>query len=326
VIILMFIGSIGEPSTQMTLNTFHLSGVLSEYYNLQHVLIHSSSGFGAANVTLGVPRLREIIMTASVKPKTPTMKLPITSSAAGSSQRLSSFQKRTSRTTLSQALDKISVQESISSIREGDDIMRQRVYELCFKLYSIEDIRKEFEIELDDIWNSFAKSFTPLFESEVAKEIKRGMKEAGRQAINLGKGKRKQKEGQEENENDENDAGTSRKGKKRRSDDEGSDDEDDMEDAKKEKRMKEQKGGYIDDEAEEAESDEEKSNDSDEDEDEDSEEDKDSGIETEQVKEDKRKEVLLEDWVISTSRFGFIKNVTFDRAGGKECRLEFSVS
>lgn len=39
--------SVGEPSTQMTLNTFHLAG------------------HGGANVTLGIPRLREIIMTAS---------------------------------------------------------------------------------------------------------------------------------------------------------------------------------------------------------------------------------------------------------------------
>ncbi|KAI8836148.1 hypothetical protein BC829DRAFT_426249 [Chytridium lagenaria] len=45
--------SIGEPSTQMTLNTFHFAG------------------FGAKNVTLGIPRLREIIMTASTKIKTP---------------------------------------------------------------------------------------------------------------------------------------------------------------------------------------------------------------------------------------------------------------
>ena len=39
--------SIGEPSTQMTLNTFHLAG------------------HAAKNVTLGIPRLREIVMTAS---------------------------------------------------------------------------------------------------------------------------------------------------------------------------------------------------------------------------------------------------------------------
>lgn len=49
--------SIGEPSTQMTLNTFHLAG------------------HGEKNVTLGIPRLREILMTATKKQKTPTMSL-----------------------------------------------------------------------------------------------------------------------------------------------------------------------------------------------------------------------------------------------------------
>ena len=46
--------SVGEPSTQMTLNTFHLAG------------------HGGANVTLGIPRLREIIMTASHRVQSPT--------------------------------------------------------------------------------------------------------------------------------------------------------------------------------------------------------------------------------------------------------------
>lgn len=53
--------SVGEPSTQMTLNTFHLAG------------------HGGANVTLGIPRLREIIMTASKALKTPTMTTPLCS-------------------------------------------------------------------------------------------------------------------------------------------------------------------------------------------------------------------------------------------------------
>ncbi|KAI0564777.1 DNA-directed RNA polymerase [Gracilaria domingensis] len=50
---------IGEPSTQMTLNTFHHAG--------------SSS----AHVTLGIPRLRELLMTASRYPNTPSMTLPV---------------------------------------------------------------------------------------------------------------------------------------------------------------------------------------------------------------------------------------------------------
>ncbi|XP_059318209.1 DNA-directed RNA polymerase I subunit 1-like [Lycium ferocissimum] len=50
--------SVGEPSTQMTLNTFHLAGR------------------GEMNVTLGIPRLQEILMTASDVIKTPIMTCP----------------------------------------------------------------------------------------------------------------------------------------------------------------------------------------------------------------------------------------------------------
>ncbi|KAI3388319.1 hypothetical protein SNEBB_004677 [Seison nebaliae] len=51
--------SIGEPSTQMTLNTFHFAGR------------------GEMNVTLGIPRLREILMVASANLKTPNMSVPV---------------------------------------------------------------------------------------------------------------------------------------------------------------------------------------------------------------------------------------------------------
>jgi DNA-directed RNA polymerase I subunit RPA1 len=47
--------SVGEPSTQMTLNTFHLAG------------------HGAENMTLGIPRLKEILMTTPTDIKTPNM-------------------------------------------------------------------------------------------------------------------------------------------------------------------------------------------------------------------------------------------------------------
>ncbi|KAI3867080.1 hypothetical protein MKW92_022394 [Papaver armeniacum] len=51
--------SIGEPSTQMTLNTFH------------------HAGRGDMNVTLGVPRLQEILMRASAKILSPAMICPL---------------------------------------------------------------------------------------------------------------------------------------------------------------------------------------------------------------------------------------------------------
>lgn len=48
--------SVGEPATQMTLNTFHSAGISSK------------------NVTLGVPRLKEVINIAKAI-KTPTLKV-----------------------------------------------------------------------------------------------------------------------------------------------------------------------------------------------------------------------------------------------------------
>lgn len=55
--------SLGEPATQMTLNTFHYAGV------------------SAKNVTLGVPRLKEII-NVSKKPKTPSLTVFLTGQPA----------------------------------------------------------------------------------------------------------------------------------------------------------------------------------------------------------------------------------------------------
>ena len=55
--------SLGEPATQMTLNTFHFAGV------------------SAKNVTLGVPRLKEII-NVSRNPKTPSMTIKLIGKAA----------------------------------------------------------------------------------------------------------------------------------------------------------------------------------------------------------------------------------------------------
>ena len=55
--------SVGEPSTQMTLNTFHLAG------------------HGAGNVTLGIPRLKEVLMTTPTNIKTPYMTVQFTKEA-----------------------------------------------------------------------------------------------------------------------------------------------------------------------------------------------------------------------------------------------------
>eukprot|EP00743_Colponemidia_sp_Colp-15_P005255 GILK01005654.1.p1 GENE.GILK01005654.1~~GILK01005654.1.p1 ORF type:complete len:1742 (+),score=310.58 GILK01005654.1:266-5491(+) len=73
--------SIGEPATQMTLNTFHYAGVSSK------------------NVTLGVPRLKEIINIAK-KVKTPSLTVFLTPEAAKDSEAAKNVQCLLEHTTL----------------------------------------------------------------------------------------------------------------------------------------------------------------------------------------------------------------------------------
>ena len=60
--------SLGEPATQMTLNTFHYAGV------------------SAKNVTLGVPRLKELI-NVSKRPKTPSLTIYLVGAPTRDAQR-----------------------------------------------------------------------------------------------------------------------------------------------------------------------------------------------------------------------------------------------
>ena len=73
--------SLGEPATQMTLNTFHYAGV------------------SAKNVTLGVPRLKEII-NISKQPKTPSLTIFLQGAAARDAEKAKDVLCRLEHTTL----------------------------------------------------------------------------------------------------------------------------------------------------------------------------------------------------------------------------------
>eukprot|EP00449_Zooxanthella_nutricula_P049003 CAMPEP_0198601680 /NCGR_PEP_ID=MMETSP1462-20131121/149819_1 /TAXON_ID=1333877 /ORGANISM="Brandtodinium nutriculum, Strain RCC3387" /LENGTH=1832 /DNA_ID=CAMNT_0044333415 /DNA_START=69 /DNA_END=5564 /DNA_ORIENTATION=+ len=73
--------SVGEPATQMTLNTFHFAGV------------------GAKNVTLGVPRLKELINVAKVV-KTPSLAVFLNGDLGKNQERAKDVQSNLEHTTL----------------------------------------------------------------------------------------------------------------------------------------------------------------------------------------------------------------------------------
>ncbi len=78
--------SIGEPGTQMTMRTFHFAGVAE------------------INVTLGLPRLIEIV-DARRTPSTPTMALPLAPGVAGDRTEATRIANRIETTTLGQIAD-----------------------------------------------------------------------------------------------------------------------------------------------------------------------------------------------------------------------------
>lgn len=144
--------SIGEPSTQMTLNTFHLAGA-------------------GANVTLGIPRLREIIMTASRELKTPTMSVPLHKQVS---------EKEATR--LTRTFTKLSLNELIAAERgittretlmRGDDGTWQRAYFVTLKLHPAERIKTAFGITLEDIAKVVAKNFIPVLSYQMKLELRR---------------------------------------------------------------------------------------------------------------------------------------------------------
>jgi len=144
--------SIGEPSTQMTLNTFHLAG-------------------SGANVTLGIPRLREIIMTASRQLKTPTMSVPLHEEVT-----------ENKATKLTRTFTKLSLNELIAAqrgvtIREtlmrGDDGAWQRAYFVTLKLHPSERIKTAFGLTLQDVAKVVAESFVSGLSYQMKLELRR---------------------------------------------------------------------------------------------------------------------------------------------------------
>ncbi|KAG9143347.1 hypothetical protein Leryth_022599 [Lithospermum erythrorhizon] len=106
--------SIGEPATQMTLNTFHYAGV------------------SAKNVTLGVPRLREIINVAK-KIKTPSLSVYLNPEVGKTKERAKNVQCALEYTTLrsvTQATEVWYDPDPMSTIIEEDVEFVNSYYEM----------------------------------------------------------------------------------------------------------------------------------------------------------------------------------------------------
>lgn len=140
--------SIGEPSTQMTLNTFHLAG-------------HS-----AKNVTLGIPRLREIVMTASANIMTPTMTLILNEEL--SKEHSERFAKAISKLSIAEIIDKVHIRERISS-----GSTKAKVYDIDIDFFPAEEYCAEYAIQIKDVQNTLQNKFIPRLMKLTRTELKK---------------------------------------------------------------------------------------------------------------------------------------------------------
>lgn len=148
--------SLGEPSTQMTLNTFHFAG------------------FGAKNVTLGIPRLREIIMTASPNLKTPSMTLALTGEYATNQELATQLTHRISRLTMKNVLQDVTVTERLVSGLGGlgANARRQRVYSLVLEFIPTDELASHYSCSLDQVRQTVQTGFISKMMSAIDKLLK----------------------------------------------------------------------------------------------------------------------------------------------------------
>lgn len=133
--------SVGEPSTQMTLNTFHFAGR------------------GEMNVTLGIPRLQEILHRASRKISTPVMTCP-----------LREGRTRDDAECLAAKLKRITVADIVESVEVSVvpfSVHKQQVctiYKLKMKLYPPKLYPRYSDITLQDCETTLKVSFVRRME------------------------------------------------------------------------------------------------------------------------------------------------------------------
>lgn len=142
--------SVGEPSTQMTLNTFHLAG-------------HS-----AKNVTLGIPRLREILMTASASISTPSMTLILNEELSRADGE--TFAKAISVLPLSHVVDRISVREQVGI---GKVYPLAKIYQVRLRFFPSVEYTKMYAVKIADVLDTIERKFIPALRRLIAKEIKK---------------------------------------------------------------------------------------------------------------------------------------------------------
>ena len=209
--------SVGEPSTQMTLNTFHFAGR------------------GEANVTLGIPRLRELLMAAAKKLATPVMTLPLLPRAR-TTEAAQNLARRLRRIRMAELVKTLVVSENACGRSHGGTGALARVYTVKVQFRGSNDEEGGDDVMDDDeeeeeedaagedtgkvsfsrMARAFERDFAKKMYGEIRQELRRrgasrGKIHAGREEGTRGGGSSGRGEDEEADEEAEGGAGTKKK-------------------------------------------------------------------------------------------------------------------
>ncbi|KAJ6439154.1 DNA-directed RNA polymerase I subunit RPA1 [Purpureocillium lavendulum] len=155
--------SVGEPSTQMTLNTFHLAG------------------HAAKNVTAGIPRLREILMTASRDISTPAMSLYPNKDLSAAEAEL--FARSISALPLSYLMDSVTVEERVG---QGKLYSMAKIYHIKLRLFSSLEYSETYHASKSEVMDAVEKKLLRQVVALSKAEIKKKAMQATAAAPDIG--------------------------------------------------------------------------------------------------------------------------------------------
>ncbi|XP_071449900.1 DNA-directed RNA polymerase I subunit RPA1 isoform X2 [Hetaerina americana] len=161
--------SVGEPSTQMTLNTFHFAGR------------------GEMNVTLGIPRLREILMVASKNIKTPSMEIPFVNGLSNVVKLSEGIRRKFARVTMADVLESVHVKEY-----HEVDPQRANCYDIQMCFLPKSEYRKRFSVKPSKVMRIVEKRYLTMLLSKLSKAaVTKSISlffDKGKSNLRLGKG------------------------------------------------------------------------------------------------------------------------------------------
>jgi hypothetical protein len=121
-------------------------------------------------------------MTASRQPKTPSM--TITAVKGTSEDQVDAFARRVSRLTLSQVIERVTVEERLTVNNQA----RRKQFTIDIVFYPEQEYRAEFDVSPVELVHTFGNRFPLTLKREIQLEIKRLATELKRQADEIGKG------------------------------------------------------------------------------------------------------------------------------------------